>query len=294
MIFLKSIKTAFKHKEGYILGKYFKAEWKYFLTTKTYIYYIVWIVSAMISTLLGHMQQLQFSSMSTNITLTVILTIFNAGLSLTSFIAPLVIIILYVQAITNVFTEGAYRNVFSLSISRVKWLTSKTIIYVLLYLGAIILLKTFKELMFLMYSNSQPSSMSASSIFVYNNLLVTLLVFLVEVVFILMYHGLAAWLAVSFRKTVPVVLIIIFGTILMMIISGVFLISVAAATGYSTQNTFFAYPFPGNFYGLTSLSYVKNNVGVVYLNLLFTILFQLGYAALFYFLGCRKINRLDF
>lgn len=293
MIFLKSIKIAFKRKEGYILGKYFKSEWKYFSTTKTYIYYIVWVASAMISTVLGHIQQTQFSSVS-NVTLTIIISLFNAGLSLTSLIAPLVIIILYVQSITNVFTEGAYRNVFSLSISRVKWLASKTIIYVSLYLGVIILLKSFNELMFSMYSNSHPGIMSFSSLFVYNNLLVTLLVFLVEVALILMYHGLATWLAVSFRKTVPVVLIIIFGTILMQIVSGIILIIVTSSVGYHVENTLLAYPIPGNFYGFTSLVYVNINIGVVYLNLVLTILFQLGYAVLFYFLGCRKINRLDF
>lgn len=276
------------------MGKYFKAEWKYFFTTKTYIYYILWIVSAMFSTILGHIQNAQFS-MSEDLTFKIIIFLFTIGLSLMSFIAPLVIIILYVQSITSVFTEGAYRNVFSLSISRVKWLMSKTIIYISLYLGVIILLKLFNELMFLMYPTSQGNLMFFSSIFVYKNLLVSLLAFLVEVAFILMYHGLATWLAVSFRKTVPVVLIIIFGTIITQVLSGVILILITSSIGYrAAENLLLAYPIPGNFYGFTSLTYINSNIGVVYLNLALTILFQLGYALLFYFLGCRKIKRLDF
>lgn len=295
MIFQKFIKTAFKHKEGYILGKYFKAEWKYFLETKMYIYYSIWLGSSIITILLGRLQYGQYSShYSGDVPLAVIISLLSAFLSLASFIAPLFILLLYAQSITSAFTEGAYRNVFTLNISRVKWLASKALIYLTAYLCVIITIKIFNELIILTYPHDFVGIQGVSSIFVYKNLFVTFLMLLIELSFILVFHGFVTWLAISLRKTVPVALIMVFGTIAIQIMAGIILAIILSFSFNHGGVMLFSYPLPGDFSGLIALAELDTKPGVAYLNLGLTIVFQLGYAALFYFLGYRKINRLDF
>lgn len=278
------------------MGKYLKAEWKYFIKTKAYICYCIWIVTSFLGASVTRFQYEMFQHGGPDPMLSALTVFMDLGLSLINLLFPVLIIIIYVQSIISVFSEGAYRNVFALNISRMKWLSSKAFIYTGVYLLTYLLIFGMNEIFAITYPQMTVFWRSSTSAFKYGGGVFVVNI-LALVALIIIFHAVATWLAISFRKTAPTILTLLFGAIGVQIFAALFyffLLIAAMSNKMNGFSVFLAYPIPGCMFGLIALSFPESEVANIYLNVGLTVVFQTAYAIFFSFLAIRKINKLDF
>lgn len=265
------------------MGKYFKAEWMYLKNTKMYWSYFIWIITSTLSTLLTIM--LSNGEMYHEPTIFIISSLLKVSVDIANIVLPVFIVIVFVQSLTQVFTDGAYRNLFSLNISRTKWMLSKFFMYTGLYIAtaAIIFLITITINGFIISHGVIKNA-------TFEEFVMSILTVLLICVSIVLLHAIAAWFSILIRKTTPVIMIIIFGGIFIEILYTLMFLGLTIMSLGMQSGFYFPLPLPLYFLGIVSPA----GIAGMMINISVTILFQVGYCVLFLYLASHKLNRSDY